>query len=51
MTIIYAGDIHGNVEAVKTIDGLAKKENAKFVIQVGDFAIRWQSTCGEQECQ
>lgn len=46
MTIIYAGDIHGNVDAIKTIDAIAKhRVNAKFVIQVGDFAIRWHDEC------
>jgi Icc-related predicted phosphoesterase len=49
MSIIYAGDIHGNVDAVKAIDAAAVKENTKFVIQVGDFAICWDDECKVKE--
>jgi len=39
--IYYAGDIHGEVEAVIGVNNAARNNNIKYIIQVGDFGIRW----------
>jgi hypothetical protein len=39
--IYYVGDLHGRVEEMINIDRDAMKHNVKYVIQVGDFGIRW----------
>jgi predicted phosphodiesterase len=39
--IFYAGDIHGHVKHVAEIDIAAAKAGATYVVQVGDFGIRW----------
>ncbi len=39
--IIYAGDIHGRVKHVAKIDRDAVRLGANFVVQVGDFGVRW----------
>ena len=41
MTIYYAGDTHGRVNHVAAIDKLAAENGIRFVVQVGDFGIRW----------
>lgn len=41
--IIYAGDIHGRLHAIKAIDSYAIQNNIQNVIQVGDFAIHWNT--------
>ena len=41
MSIIYAGDLHGDLSAIEKIDQLANKSNAKAIVQVGDFGCRW----------
>tara|TARA_R110002020_G_scaffold50716_4_gene143088 strand:+ start:213 stop:899 length:687 start_codon:yes stop_codon:yes gene_type:complete len=41
MSIFYAGDIHGRAEHVVEIDTAATEAGANFVVQVGDFGIRW----------
>lgn len=39
--IVYAGDCHGNVDAVSKIDMFADRIGAKTIVQVGDFAYCW----------
>jgi len=41
MTIFYAGDIHGRVKHVVSIDVAAEQAGVDFVVQVGDFGARW----------
>lgn len=41
MTILYVGDIHGEVDAVAKIDRLAVDMGVDTVVQVGDFGIWW----------
>ena len=44
--IYYVGDLHGRVEDMMKIDRQAIKDNVKYVVQVGDFGIRWPGgTC------
>jgi len=44
--IIYVGDIHGQAKYVEKIDKIAAEIGIEFVVQVGDFGIRW----GGQSC-
>jgi hypothetical protein len=39
--IIYAGDIHGDVDSVASIDREAVKAGVSTVVQVGDFGWAW----------
>jgi hypothetical protein len=41
MTILYAGDIHGNVSAAASLDAKAKQLDAVAVVQCGDFGYFW----------
>ena len=41
MTIFYAGDTHGYINHIADIDRLASEAGAAYVVQVGDFGIRW----------
>tara|TARA_R110002126_G_scaffold47318_12_gene132521 strand:- start:4302 stop:5045 length:744 start_codon:yes stop_codon:yes gene_type:complete len=41
MSIFYAGDVHGNVDAFHAIETNAANINAVAIIQVGDFGIFW----------
>ena len=41
MTILYAGDIHGNVSAAAALEAKAKKLGAVAVVQCGDFGYFW----------
>tara|TARA_Y100000310_G_scaffold341817_1_gene442286 strand:+ start:1099 stop:1782 length:684 start_codon:yes stop_codon:yes gene_type:complete len=45
MTIFYAGDIHGKVDHVASIDRAAVEAGVTHVIQVGDFGARWGGVC------
>ena len=40
--IFYAGDIHGNVFAAKSIDDKARKAGVDIAVQVGDFGLGFQ---------
>jgi hypothetical protein len=42
--IYYVGDLHGRVEDMMEIDRKVIKNNIKYVVQVGDFGIRWPGT-------
>ena len=39
--IFYAGDTHGYVKHIAEIDAAATEAGVKYVVQVGDFGIRW----------
>ena len=39
--IFYAGDTHGRIEDVVSIDREATEKGVEYVVQVGDFGIRW----------
>ena len=41
MTVIYAGDLHGNLEAIKALDDRASQARAEAIVQVGDFGCLW----------
>ena len=47
MSIIYAGDLHGDLSAINKIDELANTSNAKAIVQVGDFGCRWLDNVDE----
>lgn len=40
--IYYAGDTHGRVDAIKSIDAIAIQRGIKVVVQVGDFGCHFQ---------
>lgn len=47
MKIIYAGDVHGSIEAMTHLDDLATEIGARAVVQCGDFGIYWPFTKGK----
>jgi Icc-related predicted phosphoesterase len=44
--IIYAGDIHGRVDALVNLDEVATRHAVHAVVQCGDFGIFWPHTQG-----
>jgi hypothetical protein len=41
MSIIYVGDLHGEISPLSAIDAWAHEHNIETVIQVGDFGAFW----------
>lgn len=41
MSRLYAGDLHGDLDAIKHVDACASKIDATAVVQVGDFGCLW----------
>ena len=42
MSILFAGDIHGNLDATIALDALAIARGCAAVISVGDFGVLWK---------
>jgi hypothetical protein len=40
-TILYVGDLHGNLKATEALDTLATQRDVEAVVQVGDFGLLW----------
>lgn len=41
--IFYAGDTHGRVDAIKSIDAIAEHHDVKTIVQVGDFGCHFET--------
>jgi hypothetical protein len=42
MSILYVGDLHGNLDATARLDAFAIARGCEAVVQVGDFGLRWK---------
>ena len=49
MSIIFAGDTHGRLDAFKSIDADAREAGHDIVIQVGDFGVHFLDNCSVAE--
>jgi len=43
MTILYVGDLHGDLNAMKDIDQRATNDGVAAIVQVGDFGFLWKT--------
>ena len=40
-TVMYVGDLHGDLDAIKNVEIWADEINAEAIVQVGDFGCLW----------